>query len=264
MNWLIGGLIAAWFLSLIATMGVAVYGHRRAVRLRHRITEAERLAELGFLTGALAHELKNPLSTVQLNLQLLKEDLDPTNAVYDRLIHRLETVQREVGRLKETLDDFLRYAGKLELERSPTNLNALLEELVDFFLPQAQLQRVRIRLRPPTEPVMATVDPRLLKQAILNLMLNGVRAMSDGGGELILSASRRGDDVMIDVIDTGRGIPAQDLERIFGAYYSTSRGGTGLGLAMAQRIAREHGGRIEVTSQVGAGSHFSIILPRGQ
>lgn len=263
MNWLIGGLIAAWFVSLIATVGVALYGHRRAVRLRHRITEAERLAELGFLTGALAHELKNPLSTVQLNLQLLREDLDPTNQVYDRLIHRLETVQREVGRLKETLDDFLRYAGKLELERHPTDLNELLEELVDFFLPQAQLQHVRLRLRPPVEAVMATVDSRLLKQAILNLMLNAVQAMSDGGGELILSASCRGGDAIIDVIDTGRGIPAEDIARIFGAYYSTSRGGTGLGLAMAQRIAHEHGGRIEVTSEAGSGSHFSIILPGG-
>jgi signal transduction histidine kinase len=233
------------------------------VRLRHRIANAERLAELGFLTGALAHELKNPLSTVQLNLQLLSEDLDPTNPAYDRLVHRLETVQREVGRLKETLDDFLRYAGKVELERSPTNLNNLLEELVDFFLPQAQLQHVRLRLRPPAGPVIASVDSRLLKQAILNLMLNGVQAMSDGGGELILSASRQGANAVIDIIDTGRGIAPEDIGRIFGAFYSTSRGGTGLGLAMAQRITQEHGGRIEVSSEAGAGSHFSIILPIG-
>jgi signal transduction histidine kinase len=263
MNWLIGGLIFAWAVSLAVTAAVAVYGHRRAVRLRQRIAHAERLAELGLLTGGLAHELKNPLSTVQLNLQLLREDLDPTNPAIGRLVHRLGTVQREVGRLKDILDDFLRYAGKLELERRPTDLNAMLEELVDFFLPQAQLQRVQLHVRPAEGAVVASVDARLLKQAVLNLMLNGVQAMSEGGGELILSAGRRGGEAVIEVIDTGRGISEEDLPRIFQAYYSTQRGGTGLGLAMAQRIVQEHGGRIDVRSEVGKGSDFSIILPAG-
>jgi signal transduction histidine kinase len=261
MNWLIGGLILAWLFSLAVTAAVAVYGHRRAVRLRQRIAHAERLAELGLLTGGLAHEMKNPLSTVQLNLQLLREDLDPTNPAFGRLVHRLATVQREVGRLKDILDDFLRYAGKLELERRPVDLNELLEELVDFFLPQAQLQHVQLRLRRGEGPVVASVDARLLKQAVLNLMLNAVQAMNEGGGELILGTQRRGDEAVIDVIDTGRGISAEDRPLIFQAYYSTKRGGTGLGLAMAQRIVQEHGGRIDVRSEAGKGSDFSIVLP---
>src|SRR6476620_135583 len=128
---------------------VAVYAVKRVVRLERRARDAERLAELGTLTGGLAHEIKNPLSTVQLNLQLLAEDLTPDNPAYPRIVHRLGTVQKETARLRDILDDFLRYAGKLELDRQPTNLNDLLEDLVDFFLPQAQLQRVRLRLSGP-------------------------------------------------------------------------------------------------------------------
>ena len=116
---------------------------------------------MGTLTGGLAHELKNPLSTVQLNLQLLGEDLLPENPAYSRLTSRLHTVQKETSRLRDILDDFLRFAGRMELMRKPTDLNVMLEELVDFFSPQAQLQRVQLRLQKSTEPVMAQVDERL-------------------------------------------------------------------------------------------------------
>jgi signal transduction histidine kinase len=219
--------------------------------------QARRLAEVGTLTGVLAHEIKNPLSTVNLNLQLLQEDLDPTNA---RLQNRLAVVQREASRLRDILDDFLRYAGKMELDHKPTDLNLLLEELVDFFAPQAQLQRVQLRLRPHNAPLMADVDAKLVKQAVLNLMINAVQAMSNGG-ELILSAATKEDWAIIDVIDTGPGIAPEALDKIFQAYYSTKRGGTGLGLAMARRIAEEHGGELTVASELGKGSNFSLRLP---
>jgi signal transduction histidine kinase len=162
---------------LVATfVGIALY--KRVIRLQRRTRHAERLAELGTLTGGLAHEIKNPLSTVQLNLQLLREDLDPNNPSYSRIINRLNTVQQETTRLRETLDDFLRYAGRLELDRRPVEMNQLLEELVDFFSPQAHLNRVQLRLKRAAEPVRADVDPKLIKQAILNLMLNGIQAIS--------------------------------------------------------------------------------------
>src|ERR1700742_2864675 len=112
--------------------------HRdRVARLNRRISSAQRLAEVGTLTGGLAHEIKNPLSTVQLNLQLLAEDLDPTQPMYDRLTNRLNPVRRETGRLRDILDDFLRFAGKLEIDRQPVELGRMLEDLVDFFSPQA-------------------------------------------------------------------------------------------------------------------------------
>lgn len=261
MNWLVWALLAGWIISVAIVLAAARVMHRRFARMVRRVADAERLAELGLLTSGLAHEIKNPLSTVQLNLQLLREDLTPVNPAYGRLVNRLNTVQRETARLKDILDDFLRYAGKIELERQPVELNELLEELVDFFMPQAQLNRVQLRLNRSAQKIVAPVDPKLIKQAVLNLMLNGVQAMSNGGGEMILSAGQRDGEATIDVIDTGRGIPPGDVGRIFQAYYSTKKGGTGLGLAMSRRIIEEHGGRIEVNSEVGKGSDFSLHLP---
>jgi signal transduction histidine kinase len=169
-------------------------------------------------------------------------------------------VQKETSRLRDILDDFLRYAGKLELDRQPTDLNELLEDLVDFFLPQAQAQRTKLRLRRTDGPLVAPVDPKLIKQAVLNLMLNALQAMP-GGGELILGAARQDGQALIDVIDTGKGIPPDAVDKIFNAYYTSKKGGTGLGLAMAQRIVKEHGGQISVKSEMGKGSDFTLRLP---
>lgn len=228
---------------------------------RSQVASTERLAELGTLTSGLAHEIKNPLSTVQLNLQLLGEDLDPTWPGVDRARRRLATVQRETSRLRDILDAFLRYAGKLELEPRPVDLQQLVEELVDFFQPQADLARVRIRVRPPPpQPVVVRADERLLKQTVLNLMLNAVQAMPDGG-ELMLAVGSDGECGILRVTDTGCGIPPEHQLRVFDAYFSTKRGGTGLGLAMARRIIREHNGTISLTSEPGKGTEFTIRLP---
>lgn len=254
------GLLAGWLSSSVVMVIAAAAAYRRIARLLQRTRQAERLAELGTLTGGLAHEIKNPLSTVQLNLQLLQEDLSPDDLAYTRIINRLETVRRETSRLGDILDDFLRYSGKIELDRRPVEINRLLEELVDFFSPQAQLHRVQLRLKPHEGEIIARIDPKLIKQAVLNLMINALQAMSEGG-ELILAVSTRPKQVVIDVIDTGRGIPPESAEKIFDAYYSTKKGGTGLGLAMTRRIVEEHEGEITVKSEVGRGSDFAIHLP---
>lgn len=257
------GILFGCVSTLLVAGAVSVYAYRRFVLLERRTLQAERLAEIGTLTGGLAHEIKNPLSTIQLNLQLLQEDVAPENPAYSRINGRLNTVHRETTRLREILDDFLRYAGRIELDKKPVELNNLLDELVDFFSPQAQLQRVQLRLKKLPEPVIVQADSRLLKQAVLNLMINALQAIGDGGGEVILSLSVNGKYAVIDVMDTGGGISPEQLERIFQAYYTTKRGGTGIGLAMARRITEEHGGKITVRSEVGKGSDFAIHLPRG-
>ena len=155
----------------------------------------------------------------------------------------------------------MRFAGKIELQRSQVDLHELMEELVDFYTPQAQFQKVQIRLRKPERPVVANVDERLVKQAVLNLMINALQAMPETGGEIILSTREEPGRVLIDVTDTGRGMPPETLARIFDAYYSTKKGGTGLGLAISRRIAEEHGGRITVVSEVGKGSVFTLEFP---
>jgi len=282
MIWLILGLLAGLTGGLTVAWRVASADKRRIQQLTEQVARAEaqieqahvearnsaRLAEVGTLTGLLAHEIKNPLSTVGLNLQLLQEDLAADGA-NERLRKRLSTVQRETVRLREILDDFLRFAGKLELDRHPTDVNLLLQELVDFFTPQAQLRHVQLRLRSANQPdgqpaagVICDVDARAIKQAVLNLIINAVQAMAESGGELILSAApAEGGMAVIDVIDTGPGIAPEALDKIFQAYYSTKRGGTGLGLAMARRIAEEHGGSLTVRSEPGKGTDFSLRLP---
>jgi signal transduction histidine kinase len=254
------GLLLGLASALVLAGAAAGYAYRRFVLLERRTRHAERLAELGTLTGGLAHEIKNPLSTVQLNLQLLQEDIGPDNPAYSRVASRLNTVKNETFRLREILDDFLRYAGRIELEKKPVELGGLLDELVDFYSPQAQLQRVQLRLQRPDVPVIADVDSRLIKQAVLNLMINGLQAMTEGG-EMILRLNADRETARIDIIDTGPGIAPEALAKIFDAYYTTKRGGTGLGLAMAKRITEEHGGRLTVASDPGKGSDFAIELP---
>ncbi len=260
MNGFGSGFLIGVGLSTAAAAAAAVWSYRKFVLLERRARQAERLAELGTLTSGLAHEIKNPLSTVQLNLQLLREDLVPDGPNSSRLINRLDTVVRETTRLREILDAFLKYAGRIELDRKPTELNTLTEELADFFAPQAQSQRVQLRVRKHPTPVMANIDARLIKQTLLNLMINALHAMPTGG-ELILAISVDGDDALIDVIDTGAGIDPDKLPRIFDAFFTMKKGGTGLGLAMAKRIVTEHDGQITVSSEVGKGSDFKIRLP---
>jgi two-component system sensor histidine kinase HydH len=254
------GMIAGLAASMLLALVVGYWAYRRLVLLERRTREAERLAEIGSLTGGLAHEIKNPLSIIQLNLQLLQEDLAPDNPAYSRLISRMATVHRETSRLRDILEDFLKYAGRLELDRRPVELNTLLEELVDFLSPQAQAQHVQLRLQRAPRPVEISIDARLIKQAVLNLMINALQAMGNSG-ELILSLTAHGKNVMIDVIDTGAGIAPDVLPKIFQAYYTTKRGGTGIGLAMTRRIVEAHGGKVSVRSEVGKGSDFTITLP---
>lgn len=248
--------------------------HLRKVRAaERRARAAERMAEIGAMTGGLAHEIKNPLSTIGLNAQLLAEaigELPLAEEDKGRLTRRIASLRREVERLRGILTDFLRYAGDLKLEKAPADLNEVVRELIDFFLPQAESQGVRLRESLSDGALMANIDAPHLKQALLNLMLNGVQAMAGGSGgqvrdmilrtEATIDAERR-PEVKLHVIDTGPGIASDKLERIFQPYFTTRAGGSGLGLPTARRLVEAHGGRLEVHSEPGAGTDFTIVLP---
>jgi len=234
---------------------------------------AGRLAELATLTGGLAHEIRNPLSTLKVNLQLLTEDWrEATEAVESDLCRRslakIETLRTEADRLQDILDDFLQYIGRQELHRTPTNLNELVDDVLVFFRPQALAQNVQVRATLWPEPLICQIDPDKLKQALLNLFLNAQQAM-DNGGELMVRTSAETEPdacgqtphARIEVIDTGHGIGTEDLDKIFHPYYSTKREGTGLGLPATRRIVQGHCGTLHVHSEPGQGSHFTVRLP---
>ena len=262
-NWrlLLAGAAAAAPLGALAVAWATRRAWRDMRRLSARNRRQDHLAELGRLAGGLAHEIKNPLSTINLNLRLLSEDLAHCrDQQHQRWIRRLQGVQEESNRLKAILDDFLRYAGKYELAPVNMDLRQAVGELCDFFAPQAEDAHVVLRSRLPDEPVMCRLDENLFKQALLNLMINAVQAMA-GGGELIINVSSDRTSGVVEVIDTGPGIPTDQLGRVFDVYYSTKKHGTGLGLATSRRIIREHGGSIRMESEVGKGTRLVIAMP---
>ena len=246
----------------------------RARLAERRARNAERLAEIGSMTAGLAHEIKNPLSTIGLNAQLLAEGLNDAELPAqerDRLLNRLGALSREAERLRAILTDFLQFAGRVKLDARPRDLVRIVAELRDFFHPQCDQSRVVMRTKLPETPVRVPVDETLLKQALLNLMINATQAMTNGAttgedshdtrGELILQIDADDDEARIHVIDTGPGIEPDRLEKIFHPYVSQTVGGSGLGLSTARRIIEEHGGRIAAHSDVGRGSDFVIHLP---
>ena len=288
---------------LLAVPVAAVWSRRTIRRVRHlerRARTAERLAEVGALTSGLAHEIKNPLSTINLNAQLLQEDLVDLRAgltegvsqampgaggqspdlldQIQRLDRRFGTVRREAQRLRDILEDFLRFAGRIKLDRVPTDLRALVDELADFFEPQARAAGIRLRRQyaeaGADDELVASVDPGLIKQAMLNLLINAVQAMTEaretgepngGADELILRIERARhlgtEELHLHVTDTGPGISENDLPQIFAPYFTTKRSGTGLGLPTARRIAEEHGGRLLVHPAPAQGTDFALALP---
>ena len=219
------------------------------------------LVELVKSIGDLTHEINNPLSTIKLNLKLMAEDFANSNDDRCRRnYHRLQRLEKEIQRLQDFIMDFRNYVGKQELQLENVDLRDLIEELTDFYRPQAEHHHIVLRTSLPAEPVNCMVDPGMIKQALLNLMTNATQAMSDGG-ELLLKLSSESDRAVIEVIDTGPGIEPGRQEKIFQPYYTTTPGGTGLGLPTTRRIVLRHKGRIYLDSEPGKGTRFVIELP---
>lgn len=265
----------------LGALGMGVSARVRAERTLARVRDAEararsaeRMAELGAMTGGLAHEIKNPLSSIGLNAQLLAEGVREAalpDAERSRLVRRVESLGRETERLRGILEDFLEYAGELRLAIEPTDLSVLTSELVDFFAPQAERAGVRLRADVPAPGVLVLpADAGLLKQSMLNLVLNATQAMGGEdrgqaarGRELLLRVRTDGDAASIEVVDTGKGMDEATLEKIFHPYFTTRAGGSGLGLPTTRRVIEAHGGSVGVDSEVGQGTRFVLRLPLG-
>lgn len=259
----VGALVVLW-LAWVRLRRRSEQGNRH---LRAEAAEAaERLTELSTLTGGLAHEIRNPLSTLKVNLQLLAEDWreadDPDKSdLCRRSLAKLDTLRTEADRLQNILDDFLRYIGRQELHLTQADLNEVVEEMLIFFQPQATAHKVRVRSTLWSEPLICQVDVPLIKQALLNLFVNAQQAMPEGGELMVRTRLDVDGRACIEVTDTGCGIAPADHAKIFQAYYSTKRDGTGLGLPTTKRIVRAHGGTVELHSEPGRGSRFTLRIP---
>ena len=225
-----------------------------------RVEQGQQLEELSKLTGGLAHEIKNPLSTVKVNLKLIAEDIDSADPKTARWLKKIDVVRRETERVEQILEDFLHYIGRTELSPIDLDINELISEMVDFFMPQARSHSITIHLGLADGTVSCSVDPAMFKQVLLNLFINAQQAM-DQGGELIIKTSSDENNVFIEVTDTGCGIAADKLEKVFQAYYSSRSGGSGLGLPTVRKIVEAHNGKINVNSEQGKGTSFMIVLP---
>lgn len=222
--------------------------------------------ELSQLAGGLAHELKNPLSTLQLRLSLLREELNQLEGDVGRrrrIERDVDTLQNEVGRLSEILDDFLRYARTDNLELSAVSLNEVVQEVVRFVEPETTARGIGIRTFLAADLPEAKLDVERFRQVVLNLLVNARQALSEQGGEITVFTRFEEHRLLLEVVDNGPGMGEEILERCFNAYYSTKRGGSGLGLPTVRRLVRAHGGSVEVESQAGRGTRFTIALPSG-
>lgn len=218
-------------------------------------------SEIATLAGGLAHEIKNPLSTMSLNLELLTEDLDSLDVpAKHRMLKKVESVQQECKHLQEILDAFLQFARVGKLALSKANLNDLVSDFIDFFRPQAREANIEISPHFDADLPTIQVDKSLLRQVLMNLALNVVQAMPDGG-LIELQTYHKAGMVYLDMIDNGKGIDENVKARMFDAFFSTKSAGSGLGLPTVKKIIDTHQGTIECESEPGRGTRFTIAFP---
>ncbi|HET7342372.1 MAG TPA: ATP-binding protein, partial [Methylomirabilota bacterium] len=237
----------------------AQHRHLREVRaLELAMARRERLAALGDVAAAFAHEVRNPLNAVSIGLQRLRAEFAPEPAAdYARFV---DLMQGEVRRLNAIVEQFIALARPLPLKPVVLDVADLLHGLAALVEGQAREAGVSVRVDVPADLPALTADRDHLQQVLLNLALNGVQAMP-GGGLLTLGAERARDRVVLAVTDTGPGIAPDVLPRIFDPYFTTKPGGLGLGLAIARRIVEAHGGALDAAPAPGGGARFRVVLP---
>jgi signal transduction histidine kinase len=226
-------------------------------KLGRELQTADRLAAISHVSSGVAHEVKNPLNAILLHVEVAKAKLARGDTDVNP---QMEIISREILRLDRVVKTFLDFTRPMELNLATIPVQKLVDEIVDLARPQAEALKIRVMVAQAAEGVDVRVDGDLLKQAMLNIAVNAMQAMPDGG-ELRFESSAAADVAEIRISDSGPGIPPQLREKIFTLYFTTKKEGSGIGLAMTFRIVQLHDGTIDFTSEPGKGASFSIRLP---
>ncbi len=218
-------------------------------------------ADLASLVSGLAHELKNPISTINVTLQLMREDLtDDRERPASRFLGKIDLLLDETKRLEQMLFEFMRIAAPSEVDLNQEDINDLIEQLLGFVASELRNSSIVVVTQLDRSLSQVQVDKSLIKQVLLNLIKNGIQSIADGG-TLTVQTQKQDDWVVIEIIDTGCGMTADEIEQAFLPYYSTKPEGTGLGLPMVHRLVRLHGGSVSCQSAKGMGTQFRVSIP---
>ncbi|HTM53097.1 MAG TPA: ATP-binding protein [Pirellulales bacterium] len=217
--------------------------------------------EIAALAGGLAHEIKNPLSTIGLNMELLAEDFASAETPRDRrAAAKIAVVQHECRRLENLLDNFLNFAKVRTVRFQASDLNREVEQVLEFFAPKAKESNIELLCYLDPDLPSVVLDRESFHGALINLILNAQQAMPQGG-QLVLRTKPTVFGVALELIDTGCGMDEHTAAHLFEAFYSTKPGGSGLGLPTTRKIIEAHGGRIWAESELRRGTKFTIELP---
>ncbi len=226
-------------------------------QIEDEIELSRRLAAIGRLTSGVAHEVKNPINAIVLHLENLRHKLPELQP--DAARH-IDVISSEIHRLDRVVQVLVDFTRPVELHLREIDLRRILEDVTALAQPEAETHGVHIERNFPPEPVPVNVDVDLIKQAVLNVMLNGVQAMPEGGN-LRVSVSRKNGAAVAEIEDQGIGIPEDMREKIFTLYFTTKKAGSGIGLAMAYRVMQLHHGFVDFRPAPGQGTTFELSLP---
>ncbi len=226
-------------------------------RMATELDVATRLAAISRITGGVAHEIKNPLNAISLRLDLLRARLGEPE---EELMAEIDILSNEVRRLDRVVKTFLDFSRPVDVKLTEVDLVAIAKEVADLTTPQAKLANIQVWFEDSAESAPIRGDADMLKQAILNLVLNAIEAMKNGGN-LWLRVSRDGGAVILNVSDDGPGIPADAQDKVFQLYFTTKLRGSGIGLAMTFRAVQLHNGTINFSTELGRGTAFQMTFP---
>jgi signal transduction histidine kinase len=230
------------------------------VETHKRLLHQERIAALGRAAAQVAHEVKNPLAGLLLYSLHLKSKLGDSSKSEAALVDKIVDT---INHLTDRVEQILGFARPLNLTRSPGNLNRIVNDVLELLQPQITAKHIDVRLSLSEQASSGMIDDSSMRGALMNLILNAIEAMPDGG-RLSVTSDRIEDMLHLEIVDTGRGISEEELKNIFEPFYTTKKQGLGLGMPYAKKIIEQHGGAISIDSRLGEGTKISITLPAEQ